>query len=743
MSYIINKSDGSILLTLSDGVLDTSTSLGLLGRNYTGYGEVQNENFVFLLENFAGISPPARPITGQVWYNSGSGSINVYNGEAWAAVGSANVSEDQPDGALGGFWLKSTTNQLFVFTADGWKLVGPEDAEGFGKSRAETTVIKDINEQDHAVIIFYIDSEPVAICSSDTFSISLNSPIPNFFNIQKGINLSSTAVINGNLSGNATTASRLENSRSINGVPFDGQTDITVTSSTTGTLIKGDYLSGSDFDGSTDVVLSVNATPSNFVGRIVARDSNGDFSAGDITASNFIGNLTGDVTSSTGTSTFNKIVCNSLEGPLTGNATAASKLTPGKAINGVLFNGSTNITVPASAETLTGTRIKSTVTESSLTTVGVLNSLAIQEFGISIGSSNNLKMFVDSTQPKIEETTENGLFLVLKDSTRSGSKGFLKFLSSAKSSELGGESDTSILPDIDKGWSLGATSYRFNKIYSETFEGTATNSLLSNQTSNLNGGILGSVVYQTAANTTAFVTPGTPGQVLKMGNTGHPVWGSSVLSPLLKGDYLTGNISFDGTVSTTWSVDATSSNTGGKIVARDSNGDFSARIITAPYHNFTDTSSIYYYSNQIHLDSDSQSVFKGNGGSFRFYMSSVSKPGGGSFAVASDSRLKKDIVPYEKSLDSIVSLNPIKYKYNQDYFEKHSITEEFRNENEYVGLSAQNLLNTDFDNCVTQDEQGHYNVDNSEMIYALINSVKELNNKILELQNELQSLKGE
>ena len=49
MPYIINKYNGSELVVLQDGTLDTSTSIGLLGRNYVGYGEVQNENFLFLL----------------------------------------------------------------------------------------------------------------------------------------------------------------------------------------------------------------------------------------------------------------------------------------------------------------------------------------------------------------------------------------------------------------------------------------------------------------------------------------------------------------------------------------------------------------------------------------------------------------------------------------------------------------------------------------------------------------------
>ena len=86
MPYIINKYSGSELVVLQDGTLDTSTSIGLLGRNYVGYGEVQNENFLFLLENFAGTNPPARAVEGQTWYDSVNNRLNTYDGTNWVPV---------------------------------------------------------------------------------------------------------------------------------------------------------------------------------------------------------------------------------------------------------------------------------------------------------------------------------------------------------------------------------------------------------------------------------------------------------------------------------------------------------------------------------------------------------------------------------------------------------------------------------------------------------------------------------
>ena len=56
MSYEINKTDGTALVTLTDGTIDTSTSLTLFGKSYSGFGELLNENLIKLLENSSSTS---------------------------------------------------------------------------------------------------------------------------------------------------------------------------------------------------------------------------------------------------------------------------------------------------------------------------------------------------------------------------------------------------------------------------------------------------------------------------------------------------------------------------------------------------------------------------------------------------------------------------------------------------------------------------------------------------------------
>jgi len=93
MAYTIVKSDGTVLTTIADGTINTtSTSLALPGRNYAGYGQSQDTNFVHTLENFADTSPPANPLRGQLWYNTNNSTLYVCptdgeaNGLAWLAL---------------------------------------------------------------------------------------------------------------------------------------------------------------------------------------------------------------------------------------------------------------------------------------------------------------------------------------------------------------------------------------------------------------------------------------------------------------------------------------------------------------------------------------------------------------------------------------------------------------------------------------------------------------------------------
>lgn len=78
MAYTIVKSNGTVLTTIADGTINTtSTSLGLPGRNYAGYGQSLDTNFVHQLENFADTTPPSNPLRGQLWYDTNASTLKV------------------------------------------------------------------------------------------------------------------------------------------------------------------------------------------------------------------------------------------------------------------------------------------------------------------------------------------------------------------------------------------------------------------------------------------------------------------------------------------------------------------------------------------------------------------------------------------------------------------------------------------------------------------------------------------
>jgi hypothetical protein len=582
MSYIINRFNGTQLVVLEDGTIDTSTSLGLVGRNYVGYGETQNENFVFLLENFANPAPPSRPVTGQIWFNTTDDTAYAYDSVQWNPIGSATVSITEPPNTnSGALWLKTPINQLFTYTGTEWRLIGPESVEGFASTKARSAAINDINGVARPVIFLETNGVALAICTSAAFIINSGNSIAGFENnLQVGINLSTSAKINGSVTGNAATATQLQTARLINGVPFTGDTNITVKSSTTNHLKKGTYILGADFDGSSETTWSVDATPSNSIGKVVARNSQGGFSAGVITA-DLVGDVTGNVTANSGTSVFNTVQANQFIGAqLTGNAATATRLATAKTINGVNFDGTNNITVTADAATLIGTTLNSGVTLSSLNQVGTLNSLSVADTGVTVGSGSTLRMFVDAATPTIRSNTG----LLNFDMGVGGPDIF--FINSQASLGLGGPSAPAIIGNNTT--NLGLSGYPFAGVYATTFFGNATSATTAVTATNIVGGGAGSIPYQTASGATAMLGLGTAGYVLKA-QAGTIVWDALSTEQLSKGSYVnmvntaTSNsvASYNSNVAVTISVDATTTNTASKVVARDASGNFAAGTITA------------------------------------------------------------------------------------------------------------------------------------------------------------------
>lgn len=209
MAYTVNKTSGAVLTTVADGTIDTTTDLTLIGKNYSGYGELLNENLVRLLENFSNGSQPASPIEGQIWWDSTNDLLKVYNGTTFKVISGSTSSASAPSGAIAGdLWFDSTNQQLYVYNGASWVLIGPSFTSVTGTSGAVVETVADNLGSNHVVVKLYANETVVGIVSKDA-TFTPQTAISGFATIAPGIQLS-TAITGATFKGNATNAQTLD-----------------------------------------------------------------------------------------------------------------------------------------------------------------------------------------------------------------------------------------------------------------------------------------------------------------------------------------------------------------------------------------------------------------------------------------------------------------------------------------------------------------------------------------------------
>jgi len=202
MSYVINLPNGQTLGTVLDGTINnTATSLTLVGRNYSGYGQIIQNDLVALLVNFAYGTSPSNPNTGQIWYDTGNNIAKVWTGSVWKNIGSCTSQATAPSSTIpGDLWWDSVDKQLYCydgttpFSAAGWILVGPGYSVVDGKSTAIRETINN-GSTEIPVTSLYLDGVRTAIISATNFNPA--TAITGFSNIRVGHNINSTYPIYG------------------------------------------------------------------------------------------------------------------------------------------------------------------------------------------------------------------------------------------------------------------------------------------------------------------------------------------------------------------------------------------------------------------------------------------------------------------------------------------------------------------------------------------------------------------
>jgi hypothetical protein len=236
MAYTINLTDGNVFATIADGTVNQIQSgtpsvplITLVGKNYAGYGEFLDENFLHLLESGSNTVAPPSPITGQLWWDKTNNLLKVYNGSIFKTISAATASSTQPaSNVTGDLWYDTTNQQVKVYTGTGFIVVGPAFTSGQGTTGAIPETINDSGATPHFVTTLYVNNVRVAIVSKDanfTPAAPVNTTFPTIFN---GITLwNSGSPVFG---GSATNAQMLD---SLDSTDF---MRATANTSTTGTV---------------------------------------------------------------------------------------------------------------------------------------------------------------------------------------------------------------------------------------------------------------------------------------------------------------------------------------------------------------------------------------------------------------------------------------------------------------------------------------------------------------------------
>ena len=336
MAYTVNKTNSSASpnqYTVQDGVVNTQTDLSFIGKGYAGYGESIAENFLHLLENFSNTSAPTKPIEGQLWWNSSSSKLQVYNGTAFqTAGGSAPYQSDAPANlAAGDIWIDSGTGQMYYYSGTSSVLVGPPSSTGTTNGFTFDTIL-DSGDSSQNITKLFNDGNLIAVISEDEFTPK--ATLSGFATVKKGITLT-TAISDTKFQGTATDADALGGVAAANylrsnandttsgtiSVANDGgiivgvDSDMTFTVDSSGGIISNtvndtDITFKVNDGGTTTTVMTIDGSESR-VGIGTTTPSTKLQISGTTTSTAFAGPLTGNVTgnvTSSGANTMGTLV---------------------------------------------------------------------------------------------------------------------------------------------------------------------------------------------------------------------------------------------------------------------------------------------------------------------------------------------------------------------------------------------------------------------------------------------------
>ena len=256
MAYVINNTRGTAITTITDGTVDNTTSLQLFGKSYSGFGEGLNENLVKLLENSASTSAPVAPLAGELWFDTATNQIKVYDGTSFKPTGGAKSQATEPSSpSAGDLWQDTDDDQLYFYTGSAWQLVGPVYTSGQTLSGWKIETVNNSSGVSKVISSMYAGNTRVAVLSKETFTPASGSPsgtplaANGFATINAGLTLNST--LGASFAGNSSQASAI---------------DVSSTANTSATVIAGGNFLRSDAADTTTGALTIDTDSGIVVG---------------------------------------------------------------------------------------------------------------------------------------------------------------------------------------------------------------------------------------------------------------------------------------------------------------------------------------------------------------------------------------------------------------------------------------------------------------------------------------------
>jgi len=369
MAYTINLTDGTVFATISDGTFNQSSSVTLVGKNYAGYGEFLDENFIQMLENFSNNTAPPAPLTGQLWWDKTNSLLKVYNGTTFKVISAATASASAPtSNVTGDLWYDTTNQQLKVYTGSSFIVVGPAYSSSQGTTGAIPETILDNTATPHYVTTLYSNSVRVAIFNSDA-DFTAAAPVSTLFpTVFKGVTFSNSTGTN--MAGNLVSSGNIV-------ITSGGNTTATIT--TTGANITGYTTVSGNVTGGNILTAGVvsatgNVTGANFIGNVISPAGSNVSTTGNVTGGNL---LTGGIVSATG---------NAIGGNIrtAGLITATGNITGGNLLTAGLISATSTIT---SAANITGGNI---LTGGLISATGTITSAANISGSFFLGNGSQL-----------------------------------------------------------------------------------------------------------------------------------------------------------------------------------------------------------------------------------------------------------------------------------------------------------------------------------------------------------------